>query len=167
MDGTDWSIRALLYSYNQHLGFTLDKTILNRIIMAIYTSNSFSNIFIRILPEYSPIPLPHLKRSFHSKTKTCLKSPGGTSISGCRGGLDLIKFGGKIWGKIRPSSPNKRKNLGSSVTTRRKSWEKILILGSNQKVKFGVFVTYIFGGKIWGCNKNFRGKFWGQAPPTS
>ena len=32
-----------------------------------------------------------------------------------------IKFGGKIWGKIRPSSPNKRKNLGSSVTTRRKS----------------------------------------------
>ena len=21
-----------------------------------------------------------------------------------------------------------------------------------------------FGGKIWGSNKNFRGKFWGQAP---
>ena len=24
-----------------------------------------------------------------------------------------IKFGGKIWGKVRPSSQNKRKNLGS------------------------------------------------------
>ena len=35
-----------------------------------------------------------------------------------------IKFGGKIWGKVRPSSPNKTKNLRSSVTTRRKSWEK-------------------------------------------
>ena len=32
---------------------------------------------------------------------------------------------------------------------------------------WGSFVTYIFGGKIWGSNKNFRGKFWGQAPPTS
>ena len=40
-----------------------------------------------------------------------------------------IKFGGKIWGKIRPSSPNKRKNLGNSVTARHKSWEKILMLG--------------------------------------
>ena len=35
-----------------------------------------------------------------------------------------IKFGGKIWGKVRPSPPNKRKNLRSSVTTRHKSWEK-------------------------------------------
>ena len=25
-------------------------------------------------------------------------------------------------------------------------------------------VTYIFGGKIWGSDTNFRGKFWGQAP---
>ena len=78
-----------------------------------------------------------------------------------------IKFGGKIWGKVRPSSPNKRKNLGSSVTTRRKSWEKVPILGSYLKFrgqKFGVFVTYIFGGKIWSSNKNFKGKFWGQAP---
>ena len=32
-----------------------------------------------------------------------------------------IKFGGKIWGKVRLSSPNKRKNLESYVTTRRKS----------------------------------------------
>ena len=53
------------------------------------------------------------------------------------GGLDLtcIKFGGKIWGKVRPSSTNKRKNLGSSVTTKRKSWEKIPVLGSYLKFR--------------------------------
>ena len=33
-----------------------------------------------------------------------------------------IRFGGKIWGKVRPSSQNRRKNLGSSVTKRRKIW---------------------------------------------
>ena len=71
-----------------------------------------------------------------------------------------IKFRGKIWGKVWPSSPNKRKSLRSSIITRCKSWGKI------PRVKFGVFVTYIFGGKIWGSNKNFRGKFWKQAPPN-
>ena len=33
-----------------------------------------------------------------------------------------------------------------------------------QRAKFGVFVTYIFGGKILGSNKNFRGKFWAKPP---
>ena len=46
-----------------------------------------------------------------------------------------IKFGGKIWGKVRPSSPNKRKNLGSSVTTRRKTWENVPILVSYLKFR--------------------------------
>ena len=62
--------------------------------------------------------------------------PGGTSIlrgrggGGGRGGLGPhIKFGGKIWGKVQPNLTNKRKNLGSSVTTRRKSWEKSLFWG--------------------------------------
>ena len=52
--------------------------------------------------------------------------PGGTSIVGEGGGGGLgpdIKFEGKIWGKVQPSSSNKRKNLGSFVTTRRKSWK--------------------------------------------
>ena len=40
-----------------------------------------------------------------------------------------IKFGGKIWGNVQPNQPNKRQNLGSSVTTRRKSWEKSLFWG--------------------------------------
>ena len=61
--------------------------------------------------------------------------------------------------------------MGSSVTTRRKSWEKspnFGVISEIQRAKFGVFVTCIFGGKIWGSNKNFRGKFWGQArrPPN-
>ena len=63
MDRTNWSIRALLYSHNQHLGFILDKMILNRITMTIY-ANSFSSIFI---------PLAHLKRTFHSKNQNLLK----------------------------------------------------------------------------------------------
>ena len=38
------------------------------------------------------------------------------------------------------------------------------VISEIQRAKFGVFVTYFFGGKIWGFNKNFRGTFWGQAP---
>ena len=73
MDRANWSIRALLYSHNQHLGFVLDKMILDWIIMTICTSNSFSSIFIRILREYFPIPLSHFKRSFHSKNQNLLR----------------------------------------------------------------------------------------------
>ena len=49
---------------------------------------------------------------------------GGGSLLGRR-----IKFGGQIWGKIRPSSPTKTKNVGRSVTTRHKSWEKCQFWG--------------------------------------
>ena len=73
MDRNNWSIRALLYSHNQHLGFIPDKMTLNWILMTIYTSNSSSSIFIRILLEYFPILLSHLKRSFHSKNQNLLK----------------------------------------------------------------------------------------------
>ena len=71
----------------------------------------------------------------------------GTSISGGRGegGLDLtssleVKFGARS-GQVH-----------------------FEVISEIQKAKFGVFITYIFAGKIWGSNKNFRGKFWGQAP---
>ena len=70
-------------------------------------------------------------------------------------------------GKVWPSSLNRRKNLGSFVTKRRKSWEKVHnfgVISEIQRAKFRVFVIYIFGGKISGSNKNFRGKIWGQAP---
>ena len=72
-----------------------------------------------------------------------------------------IKFGGKMFGQVRPSSQIRRKNLGSSFTKRRKSWGKVPIFGvisEIQRAKLGVFVIYSFGGKIWGSNKNFRGK---------
>ena len=38
------------------------------------------------------------------------------------------------------------------------------IVSEIQRAKFGALVTYIFGGKIWGSNKNFGSKFWGQGP---
>ena len=38
------------------------------------------------------------------------------------------------------------------------------VISEIQREKFGVFVIYIVGGKIWGSNKNFRGKIWGQTP---
>ena len=106
------------------------------------------------------------------------QTPGGyfhIRRSGGGGGGDLrpgIEFRGKIWGKVQSSSPNKRKNLGSSVTTRCKNWERITILGAFgviseiQRAKVGVSVIYIFGGKIWDSHMNFRGKSWGQAPRT-
>ena len=79
-----------------------------------------------------------------------------------------IKFGGKIWGKVRPSSPNKRKNLGSSVTTRRKSWGKVPIWGSYLKFRgqnLGysslIFLEAKFGAPTRISEANF-----GAKPPT-
>ena len=84
------------------------------------------------------------------------------------GGLDLTssleaKFGarsgqvhkirGKIWEVLSPKDAKvgKSPNFG--------------VISEIQRAKFGIFVIYIFGGKIWGSNKNFRGKICGQAPP--
>ena len=38
------------------------------------------------------------------------------------------------------------------------------VISEIQLAKLGAFVIYILGGKIWGSDMNFRGKFWGQAP---
>ena len=78
-----------------------------------------------------------------------------------------IKSGGKIWGKVQPSSLSKRKNLGSSVTTRRKMLGKnpnFGVIFEIQRAKIWGICHLYFGGKIWHSNKNFGGKFWGQAP---
>ena len=80
-----------------------------------------------------------------------------------------IKFGGKIWGTVQPNSPKKRKNLGSSVTTRRKSWETdIPILGSYPKFRgqnLGclslIFLEAKFGAPTRISEANF-----GAKPPT-
>ena len=56
--------------------------------------------------------------------------PGGYLHIRRSGGLGPgIEFRGKIWGKVQSSSPNQRKHLGSSVTTRCKIWGRITILG--------------------------------------
>ena len=76
-----------------------------------------------------------------------------------------IKFGGKIWGKVLPNSPNKRKTLGSSVTTRRKNWEKVPILGSYLKFigqNLGylslIFLVAKFGAPLRISEANFGAK---------
>ena len=91
--------------------------------------------------------------------------PGGTFILGGRGLGPHIKFGGKIWGKVRPGSPNKRKKLGSSVTTRRKSWERIQILGTylnfrgqNLGYLSLLFLEAKFGAPTRISEANFRAK---------
>ena len=86
------------------------------------------------------------------------------------GGLGShIRFGGKIWSKVRPSSPTKRKiwEVLSLQDAKVGKSPNFGVISEIQRAKFGVFVIYIFGGKIWGSNKNFRGKIWGQAPRPS
>ena len=78
-----------------------------------------------------------------------------------------IKFGDKIWGKVRPSSPSKRKNLGSSVTTRRKSWGKVPILGSYLKFRgqnLG-YLSFIFLEAKFGAPTRISEAKFGAKPP--
>ena len=72
-----------------------------------------------------------------------------------QGPAKFTKIRGKTWELLLPQDAKVGKNPNFGV------------ISEIQRAKFGVFVTYIFGGKIWGSNKNFRGKFCGQAPPTS
>ena len=61
--------------------------------------------------------------------------------------------------------------MGSSITTRRKSWEKVTILGAFgvtseiQRATFGVFITYIIGDKILGLRHEFQRQILGPSPP--
>ena len=91
-------------------------------------------------------------------------SPGGYfQIKRSGGGLGPhIKFGGKIWGKVRPSSKFgkfcyfKTQKLGESPN--------FGVISEIQRAKFGVFVTYIFGGKIWAPTRISEANF-GAKPP--
>ena len=71
---------------------------------------------------------------------------------GARSG-QVHKIRGKIWEVLSP----KTQKLGKSPN--------VGVISEIQRAKFGVFVIYIFGGKIWGSNKNFRGKI-GAKPPS-
>ena len=78
-----------------------------------------------------------------------------------------IRFGGKIWGKVRPSSQNKRKNLGSSVTKRPNSWEKVPILGSYLKFRgqnLG-YLSFIFLEAKFGAPTRISEAKFGAKPP--
>ena len=74
-----------------------------------------------------------------------------------------IKFAGKIWGKVWPSSPNERK------TTRCKSWEKIPILGSYLKFRgqnLG-YLSLIFLEAKFGAPTRISEVNFVQSTPTS
>ena len=94
--------------------------------------------------------------------------PGGVPPNKEVGGLGPhIKFEGKIWGKVWPSSQNKRKNLGSSVTKRRKSWEKVPILGSYLKFRgqnLGYLSFILLEAKFGAATRISEAKF-GAKPP--
>ena len=94
--------------------------------------------------------------------------PGGYFQIRRSGGLGPhIRFGGKIWGKVRPSSQNKRKNLGSSVTKRRKSWDKVPILGSYLKFRgqnLG-YLSFIFLEAKFGARTRISEAKFGTKPP--
>ena len=70
---------------------------------------------------------------------------------GARSG-QVHQIRGKTWEILLPQDTKVGKNPNFGVKSQ------------IQRAKFGVFVTYIFGSKIWGPYKNFRGKFWGQGP---
>ena len=99
---------------------------------------------------------------------TGVNGPGGYFHIRRSGGLGPdIKFRGKIWGKVQPSSPSKRKNLGTSVITRRKSWRKIPILGSNLKIRgqnLGYFSPKFLEAKFGAPTRISEANF-GAKPP--
>ena len=99
---------------------------------------------------------------------TCCVAQEGTSISGdWGGGLDITSSLGAKFGARSSEIHQIGGKTWEVVTIRHKRWGKnpnFAVISEIQRAKFGVFVTYIFGGKILGCNKNFRGKFWGQDP---
>ena len=115
-----------------------------------------------------------LRFIFYFSSCTCIQSEftprGVLPNKEVKGGLPPhIRFGGKIWGKVRPSSQNKRKNLGSSVTKRHKSWEKVPILGSYLKFRgqnLG-YLSFIFLEANLGPQQEFQRQNLGPSPPTS
>ena len=71
----------------------------------------------------------------------------------------IIQIKGKTWEVLSPQDAKVGKNPYFGV------------ISEIQTAKFGVLVTYTFGGKIWGtCHlyfwrQNLGSKFWGQPPP--
>ena len=68
-------------------------------------------------------------RSFEQYDEICEYFAERKQRDNARGVLPYQEVGGS-WTLVQSSSPNKRKNLGSSVTTRHKNWERITILAT-------------------------------------
>ena len=102
----------------------------------------------------------------------------GTSISGGRGGGGGglgpgIEFRGKIWGKVQSSSSNKSKIWGvlllqdAKIGKESQFWGHLGLYLKFKGQNLGYLSPIFLEAKIWGSDMNFRGKIWGQAPPTS
>ena len=116
----------------------------------------WQNLLTDKLPEY--IEFAIFRQLFSSGGYFQIRRSGSLDVTskflgkiGARFG-QVHKIKGKIWEVLSPQDAKvgKKSQFG--------------VISEIQRAKFGVFVTYIFGGKIWGSNKNFRGKIWGQAP---
>ena len=98
-----------------------------------------------------------------------LRTPGGVLSNKEVGGLGLTssleaKFGARS-GQVHV--PNKSENLGSSVTTRRKSWEKVPILESHLKFRgqnLG-YLSLIFLEAKFGAPTRISEANFGTKPP--
>ena len=95
--------------------------------------------------------------------------PGGTSILRSGGLGPHIKFGGKIWGKVQANLPNKRKTweVPSPQDAKVGKNPYFGVISEIQTAKFGVLITYTFGGKIWGFQQEFGKQILGPSRPTS
>ena len=117
--------------------------------MQLYIPNSKSHTGIH--PRLCPGDIPPSSQAGTSRRD--LTSSLETKFRARSGQVHQIR--GKVWEVLSPQDAK----VGGSANF----W----VISVIQRAKFGVFVIYIFGGKIWGSNKNFRGKIWDQAPLTS
>ena len=101
-----------------------------------------------------------------------LKTQGGYFHIRRSGGLDRTwpQVWRQDWGKVQPRSPNKRKNLGSSGTSRGKNWDIIPILGSYLKFKgqnLGYLSPLILEAKFEALTRTLEKNFEDKPPPRS
>ena len=103
-----------------------------------------------------------------------IKSQGGTSILGSRGGGGggglgpVVKFRGKIW-EVQPSSPNKIWEVlllqDAKVGKESQFWGHLGVYLKFKGQNLAYLSPIFLEAKFRGSYTNFSLKFWGQAPP--
>ena len=88
------------------------------------------------------------------------------------GGLGpVVKFRGKIWGKVQPSSPNKIREVlllqDAKVEKESQFWGHLGVYLKFKGQNLAYLLPIFLEAKFRGSHTNFSGKFWGQIPPTS